>query len=150
MGKEGMGMPEIEEIRIKVTRGIPGQVVDEAVLREGFGIVGDIFAGKKGREITLFEADARAESLETRGDGMCVTRFSENFLVKGLELMSLAAGTRLSIGEAEIELTQIGKECHEECPVFQREGNCGLFGKAAYASVVRGGLVQKGDPIIRL
>jgi MOSC domain-containing protein YiiM len=143
-------MPEIAEIRIKTARGVPGQAVEDAVLREGFGIVGDIFAGKKGREITLFEADARAESLQIRGDGLCVTRFSENFLVTGLELMTLPSGTRLSIGEAEIELTQVGKECHEECPVFLREGNCGLFGKAAYASVTKSGLVQKGDPITTL
>lgn len=143
-------MPEISGIRIKVARGVPGQVVEEALLQEGFGIIGDVFAGKKDREITLFEADARAESLKTRGDGLCVTRFSENFLISGLDLMTMKSGVRISMGEAEIELTQIGKECHEECPVFVREGNCGLFGKAAYARVVKGGLVHKGDSLLLL
>lgn len=143
-------MPEISGIRIKVARGVPGQVVEEALLKEGFGIIGDIFAGKKDREITLFETEARAESLETRGDGLCVTRFSENFLLSGLDLMSMTSGARISIGEAEIELTQVGKECHEECPVFIREGNCGLFSKAAYANVVKGGCVHKGDMLLLL
>lgn len=143
-------MPEISGIRIKVARGVPGQVVEEALLKEGFGFIGDIFAGKKDREITLFEADARAESLETREDGLCVTRFSENFLIRGLDFMTMTRGARISMGEAEIELTQIGKECHEECPVFLREGNCGLFGKAAYARVTKGGLVHIGDKLILL
>lgn len=143
-------MAEISGIRIKVARGVPGQVVEEALLKEGFGIIGDIFAGKKDREITLFETDARAKSLETRGDGLCVTRFSENFLVSGLDFMTVAPGVRFSIGEAEIELTQIGKECHEECPVFNREGNCGLFARAAYARVVKGGSVHRGDAFLPL
>jgi len=139
---------ELIEVRIKRVRGVPAESADEAVLVEGFGIEGDVFGGKAGREISLFDESSRLYRYEERKDGFCTIRFAENLLTRGIDYTSTACGTRLAIGEAIIEITKSGKECHPECPVFIREGNCGMHLHGAYCKVVRGGSVHPGDQIL--
>ncbi|MBW8384220.1 MAG: MOSC domain-containing protein [Youngiibacter sp.] len=139
---------ELIEVRIKRVRGVPAESADEAVLVEGFGIEGDVFGGKAGREISLFDESSRLYRYEERKDGFCTVRFAENLLTRGVDYTSTACGTRLAIGETIIEITKSGKECHPECPVFEREGNCGMHLHGAYCKVVRGGSVHPGDQIL--
>lgn len=139
---------ELIGIRIKRSRGIPAEGADEALLIEGYGIDGDVFAGKQDREISLFDEASRLYRYEDRKDGFCNLRFAENFLTRGVDYLSVPKGTRLGIGDAVIEITKSGKECHPECPVFAREGNCGMHTHGAYGKVVQGGKVQLGDNIL--
>jgi MOSC domain-containing protein YiiM len=139
---------ELIEVRIKRVRGVPAESADEAVLVEGFGIEGDVFGGKAGREISLFDESSRLYRYEERKDGFCTVRFAENLLTRGIDYTLKSRGTRLAIGEAIIEITKSGKECHPECPVFIREGNCGMHLHGAYCKVVRGGSVHPGDQIL--
>jgi MOSC domain-containing protein YiiM len=139
---------ELIEVRIKRVRGVPAESADEAVLVEGFGIEGDVFGGKAGREISLFDESSRLYRYEERKDGFCTVRFAENLLTRGIDYTLTSCGTRLAIGEAIIEITKSGKECHPECPVFIREGNCGMHLHGAYCKVVRGGSVHPGDQIL--
>ncbi|MBP1917608.1 MOSC domain-containing protein [Youngiibacter multivorans] len=138
---------ELVELRIKRVRGIPAEAADEAVLVEGFGIEGDVFGGKAEREISLFDESSRLYRYEERKDGFCTVRFAENLLTRGIDYPSTSCGTRLAIGDAIIEITKSGKECHPECPVFKREGNCGMHLHGAYSKVIRGGTVHPGDQI---
>lgn len=138
---------ELIEVRIKRTRGIPAEAAEEAVLVEGFGIEGDVFGGKEGREVSLFDEASRLYRHEERKDGFCTIRFAENLLTRGVDYMKTPSGTRLAIGDAIIEITTSGKECHPECPVFEREGNCGMHLHGAYGKVVRGGAIHPGYSI---
>lgn len=138
---------ELIGIRIKRSRGIPAESADEALLIEGYGIEGDAFAGKKDREISLFDEASRLYKFEERKDGFCNLRFAENFLTRDVHYLSVKEGTRLEIGDAVIEITKSGKECHPECPVFAREGNCGMHEHGAYCKVLQGGKVHIGDLI---
>lgn len=138
---------ELVEIRIKRSRGIPAEAADEAVLVEGFGIEGDVFAGKADREISLFDEASRLNRHEERKDGFCTVRFGENLLTRGIDYQKAPLGTRLAIGDGIVEITKSGKECHPECPVFEREGNCGMHLHGAYGKVVKGGSIHQGDKI---
>jgi MOSC domain-containing protein YiiM len=141
---------ELVEVRIKRARGIPAEAADEAVLVEGFGIEGDVFGGKAGREISLFDEASRLYRQEERKDGFCTVRFAENLLTRGVDYLNAPVGTRLAIGDGILEITKSGKECHPECPVFQREGNCGMHMHGSYCKVAKGGTVHPGDKILIL
>lgn len=147
-GLGGMQKVELVEVRIKRARGIPAEAADEAVLVEGFGIEGDVFGGKAGREISLFDEASRLYKHEERKDGFCTVRFGENLLTRGVDYLKATCGTKLAIGDGIVEITKSGKECHPECPVFQREGNCGMHLHGAYCKVVKGGSVHPGDKIL--
>ena len=74
--------------------------------------------------------------------------FAENLTIEGLDLVSLPAGTRMSIGEEVIlEVTQIGKECHAGCAIFRQIGKCIMPKERVFARVIRGGSVRAGDQI---
>ena len=76
--------------------------------------------------------------------------FAENINTRGLDLKSLPVGTRLRVGETEIEVTQIGKECHGGCAIQKAAGRCVMPTEGIFAVVVREGTVRPGDEIVRL
>ena len=73
--------------------------------------------------------------------------FAENINTEGICLTALPVGTRLQIGEAVVEVTQIGKECHSDCAIRRLAGTCVMPTEGIFAIVVREGTVRKGDPI---
>jgi MOSC domain-containing protein YiiM len=74
--------------------------------------------------------------------------FAENLTTQGIDLLSLPLGTRLHIGdEVLLEITQIGKECHTGCAIFQQVGKCIMPEEGVFARVIRGGEVKAGDEI---
>jgi MOSC domain-containing protein YiiM len=62
----------------------------------------------------------------------------------------LPIGTRLAVGEAVIEVTQIGKECHTRCAIYYQAGDCVMPREGIFAKVLKGGAVAAGSPIRRL
>ena len=56
-------------------------------------------------------------------------------------------GTRLRIGETEVEVTQIGKECHSDCAIKRAVGKCVMPTEGIFAVVVKEGTVRAGDEI---
>jgi MOSC domain-containing protein YiiM len=79
--------------------------------------------------------------------GLCTGKFAENITTKGITLYTLPIGTRFTIGEAEFEVTQIGKECHQKCAIYHQVGDCIMPKEGIFAKVIRGGKVKKGDLI---
>ncbi len=73
--------------------------------------------------------------------------FAENINIRGMELKTLPVGTRLRVGEAELEITQVGKECHTECAVKRRVGRCVMPTEGVFAVVVKEGAVRPGDEV---
>ena len=73
--------------------------------------------------------------------------FAENILVEGMEVHTLPIGTRLKIGEASVEVTQIGKECHYGCAIREKTGDCVMPREGIFVKVIRSGHVRTGDEI---
>ena len=73
--------------------------------------------------------------------------FAENILTKGIDLKNLPVGTKMIIGEAELEVTQIGKECHSDCEIRKLTGQCVMPTEGIFAIVIKGGEIRPGDSI---
>jgi len=65
-----------------------------------------------------------------------------------VELTSLPVDTKISIGkDVLLEVTQIGKECHSGCAIYQEIGKCIMPREGIFARVTQGGHVRAGDQI---
>ena len=140
-------MSRLLEICISKERGTAKVPVGEAVLREDWGLEGDAHAGSWHRQVSLL-AFERIEEFRRRGGEVDPGAFGENLIIEGLDLRALPVGTRITVGgEAILELTQIGKECHSHCEIYKRVGDCIMPREGVFARVVRGGQIQKGDQV---
>ena len=129
-------------------KGTKKEAVNEGVLREDYGLVGDAHADcYTHRQVSLLARESidkmRALGLEV-GPG----DFAENLTTVGIDLISLPLGTRISIGkEVMLEITQIGKECHTPCAIYRQAGDCVMPKEGIFARVIRGGVIRTEDPI---
>ena len=74
--------------------------------------------------------------------------FAENLTTEGIELVSLPIGTRLSVGKnVVLEVSQIGKECHTRCAIFQQVGTCVMPTEGIFTRVIKGGDIKPGDTL---
>ncbi|MBM4034034.1 MAG: MOSC domain-containing protein [Planctomycetes bacterium] len=130
------------------SKGEPKEAVERAVFVAGQGIEGDAHAGAWHRQVSLLSAE-EAEAWRAQLPDLRPGAFAENVLLSGLDFGTLGLGSRLRLGaEAELEITQIGKECHgHRCTVFERLGDCLMPRRGLFARVLRGGEVRPGDPV---
>ena len=68
--------------------------------------------------------------------------FAENITTRGVQLSDLPVGTRLFMGDTELEVTQIGKECHHGCAIYAAVGDCVMPRKGIFAKVIKGGKID--------
>lgn len=134
-------------INISTAKGTPKTSVNPGVLIEDFGFEGDAHAGKWHRQVSLLAIESIEKSKGMPTNGLCHGVFAENITTKGIVLYTLPVGTRLQIGEAVIEITQIGKECHEGCAIQKIVGKCIMPKEGVFAKVIKGGNVYNNDPI---
>lgn len=129
-------------------KGTRKQEIGEGVLKEGFGLVGDAHADNTShRQVSLLPVES-IEKMRQLGLDVSPGDFAENLTTEGIDLLSLPVGTRLRVGnEVLLEITQIGKECHTGCAIFQQVGKCIMPEEGIFARVLRGGRVKKGDEI---
>jgi molybdenum cofactor synthesis domain-containing protein len=110
------------------------------------GIVGDAHAGRWHRQVSLLDAAAVERFTTASGTAVAPGEFAENVLLTGIDLTQVAPLDRLKIGVVELEITQIGKECHGAgCAVFQRVGECLMPKQGLFARVITPGIVKVGD-----
>nr|WP_326125590.1 MOSC domain-containing protein [uncultured Oscillibacter sp.] len=143
-------MAKVVSVNISEKKGQQKHPVPEIRLKLRHGIVGDAHAGDWHRQISLLAEESvdtmRAASPLPLDAGV----FAENINTVGIDLKSLPIGTRLRIGGTEVEVTQIGKECHSGCAIKKAVGKCVMPTEGIFAVVVREGTVRPGDEIQRL
>ena len=128
------------------TKGVQKQPVAAVTAVVEHGLDGDAHAGPWHRQVSLL-ADESAARIRDAGVDIGPGDFGENLLTRGIELVALPIGTRLTVGEALLEVTQIGKECHTRCAIFDAAGTCVMPTEGIFCRVVRGGRIAPGDPI---
>lgn len=114
---------------------------------EDFGIKGDAHAGKWHRQISLLSLE-RIEEFRARGARVEYGAFGENLVVSGYDFKTLPIGTLFRCGEVVLELTQIGKECHHGCAIFQTMGDCIMPREGVFCRVLHGGQIKEGDEFV--
>ncbi len=128
-------------------KGEPKKNIGEGFLLENFGLEGDAHAGKWHRQLSMLALESIAK-MQNKGFEVKPGDFAENLTTEGLELVSLPIGTRLQIGsQIQVEVTQIGKECHQGCKIRQITGECVMPKEGIFVRVLKCGLVKVGDRI---
>lgn len=138
---------KVVAVCVSLSKGEPKRDVGEAMIVEGYGVEGDAHAGGGHRQVSLLALED-IELMRRKGFNVGPGDFAENLTVEGIDLTGLKPGTRLVVGEAELEVTQIGKECHTGCSVFKLTGDCIMPRRGVFARVVKGGKVRKGDAVV--
>ncbi len=121
--------------------------VESVELRENHGIVGDAHAGEWHRQVSLLAIES-IQKMQRLGLDVDTGDFAENITTSGIEVFSLPVGTRLAIGDTIVEVTQIGKECHNRCAIYHQAGDCVMPKEGIFVRVLQGGNVRAGDEII--
>ena len=140
-------MAKVLSINISEKKGTPKTKINPGVLIEDFGFEGDAHAGKWHRQVSLLAKESIEKSRGLPTEGLCHGVFAENITTEGIELYTIPVGTQLKIGECVIEITQIGKECHEGCAIQKLVGKCVMPREGIFARVIKGGKVYEGDDI---
>jgi len=138
---------EVVSVNVSREKGTPKQPVERIELDER-GVVGDAHAGNWHRQVSLLSREAidrfAAEHGRAVGDG----EFAENVTTRGLDLETVAVLDRVALGQAEVEITQIGKACHgEACAIFREVGACVMPKVGLFARVTQPGAATAGDAI---
>lgn len=123
--------------------------VNEANFIEDFGIEGDAHAGKWHRQVSLL-AFEKIDEFRKKGGNVDFGAFGENLVVEGIELNKLPIGQKLEVGEVLLEVTQIGKKCHDKCAIYYQVGECIMPKNGIFTKVLRGGKIKVGDNCILL
>ena len=138
---------QIVAVSVSQRKGIKKSNLTECKLLEDKGLDGDAHAGDWHRQVSLLAM----ESIDKiRGKGLDVSPgdFAENITTSGLKIWKLPMGTRLAVGsEALLEVTQIGKECHDRCAIYHQVGDCVMPREGVFTRVLRGGTIRPGDEI---
>lgn len=127
-------------------RGTQKYEVPEAVLREEWGIEGDAHAGNWHRQVSLL-AFEKIDDFRKKGVNVDFGAFGENIVVEGFDLRTIPVDTEFRIGECRLRLTQIGKECHDHCAIFNVVGDCIMPREGVFTEVLKGGTIHVGDEV---
>jgi len=144
-------MARVEALCISERKGAVKTAVQRAVFTQGWGIEDDAHAGTWHRQVSLLAGESIDRVKELLPE-LAHGAFAENIITRGLDLAILPIGGRLRIGDSvEVEITQIGKECHNSgCAIKKATGDCIMPREGIFAKVLVGGTVATGDVIVRL
>ena len=114
--------------------------------QKDWGIEGDAHAGNWHRQISLL-ANESVDKVRHILPDIQPGAFAENILTEGITLHTLPVGTRLKLGETEMEVTQIGKECHQGCAIRKLTGDCVMPREGIFCKVIVEGEIRPGDAL---
>lgn len=118
----------------------------EGLLVPGKGIEGDGHFGFAHRQVSLLDA-AEIGNMKKSIPTLFYGAFAENLVTEKIDLKILVLGDMLRIGDALLRVTQIGKECHSRCAIYEAAGDCIMPRLGVFCEVLAGGLVKAGDAI---
>ncbi|MGN1141966.1 MAG: MOSC domain-containing protein, partial [Oliverpabstia sp.] len=136
-------------ICISEKRGTQKTEIKEAEIVKGWGIEGDAHGGKWHRQISLLSFE-KIQEFREKGANVEFGAFGENLIIEGFDFRRLPVGTRFRIGDAILELTQIGKECHSHCEIYKKMGDCIMPREGVFTEVIVGGHIRVGDHVTRI
>ena len=139
-------MGKVIAVCLSEHKGTQKKNVGSAVFVEDWGIENDAHAGKWHRQVSLLSHD-KIEAFRARGAEVIDGAFGENLVVEGIDFRTLPIGTRFRCNEVELELTQIGKECHHGCEIFKKMGDCIMPREGVFTRVLHGGTISVGDEL---
>ncbi|KMY65826.1 molybdenum cofactor sulfurase [Desulfocarbo indianensis] len=141
-----MTQAKIVSVNISKDKGDCKTPIDEGELRPETGLVGDAHAGAWHRMLSLLAMES-IQTMRDKGAEVNPGDFAENITTEGVTLHTLPVGTRMTLGAVEVEVTQIGKECHQGCAIRKKVGDCVMPRQGIFVKVLNQGMVRAGDPV---
>ncbi len=137
----------IVAVCVSPKKGMIKTEVDSVLIEEGVGIVDDAHSGDWHRQVSLLSIE-EIEKMNQKGYDVRPGSFAENICTRGFDLLAASIGRKIKIGEKVIlEITQIGKECHTRCAVYNKIGDCIMPQQGVFTKVISGGVVRAGDSV---
>ncbi len=135
----------IEAICISAEKGVVKTAVGEITLRNDWGIEGDAHAGNWHRQVSILAGES-IDRMRRKIPELAHGMFAENIVTRGIDLSVLIIGDSLLIGdEIVLEITRIGKECHNAgCAIQSATGECIMPKEGLFCRVVKGGTIKPG------
>ena len=138
---------QIVAVSISTKKGVKKTNIRVGTLIENYGLENDAHAGDWHRQVSLLAIES---IFKIRKKGLDVNPgdFAENITTEGIKLWELPIGTSLKLGKnALVEITQIGKECHDRCAIFKQVGDCVMPREGIFVKVLKGGTISPADDI---
>lgn len=139
---------KILSINTSDKKGVRKKGVADSTIKEDYGIEGDAHASSEWhRQISLLAMESITK-MQDLGLDVGPGDFAENITTEGLDLVSLPIGTRMSVDDSvELEVSQIGKVCHDRCAIYYQAGDCVMPKEGIFVKVIKGGKISVGDTI---
>jgi len=138
---------KIVSLAVSKKKGTRKTQVDRVTLVEDHGLSGDAHGGKWHLQVSFLASESIAR-MQDRGLEVGFGDFAENIATEGIDWVSVPIGTQLRLGTtAVVEITQIGKECHNKCAIYYLAGDCIMPVEGVFAKVLTGGNLHTGDAI---
>lgn len=138
---------EVLSVNISEKKGTIKKPVPQIEL-DSRGVRGDAHAGDWHRQVSLLAEESIIKFSQQAGRKINYGEFAENITTRGIEVWQTHPLDRFQIGEVELEVTQIGKECHgNTCSIFKEVGNCVMPKEGIFTRVIRPGIVKAGDTL---
>ena len=139
---------KIISLNVSENKGVRKKPIREVSLKTAFGIEGDAHASSEWhRQVSLLVIES-IKKMQDKGLDVKPGDFAENITTEGIDLLGLPVGTHLTVGkDIRLEVTQIGKECHNRCAIYYQAGDYVMPKEGIFVRVLCGGIVMEGDPI---
>lgn len=138
---------KVRAVCVSEKKGVQKKPVSYADFKENYGIITDAHAGNWHRQVSLLSYD-KVEEFNKKGANVSDGEFGENIVVEGLDFRSMPVGTVFKCKEVILKMTQIGKECHTHCAIYQKMGECIMPTQGVFAEVIKGGRIEVGEEMI--
>lgn len=134
-------------VNISAEKGVVKEPIEKGFFKEDYGLIEDAHGGLGHRQVSFLSKESIEKMNKMKNLQIAPGKFAENITTEGIVLYELLVGTRLRVGDAEMEITQIGKECHHGCEIRNIVGDCVMPREGIFAKVLKGGWVKVGDKI---
>jgi MOSC domain-containing protein YiiM len=138
----------VKAVNISREKGVPKNNINSCEITEN-GLLGDAHAADWHRQVSLL-AEESIDKIRDKLPDIQFGAFAENLTTKGIDLVNLPIGKQMKIHDVILEVTQIGKECHQGCAIQQQTGKCVMPTDGIFTKVIRTGTIHTGDEIIIL
>ncbi|KEI14414.1 MOSC domain-containing protein [Clostridium haemolyticum] len=140
-------MAKVIAVNISEKKGVVKHPIEKGFFRKNHGLEGDAHAGNWHRQVSLLAKESIDKMKKLGLDKLSAGDFGENITTEGIVIHELLIGTKLKIGETEMEVTQIGKKCHNGCEIKKLVGDCIMPREGIFTIVIKEGEIKPGDEI---
>jgi MOSC domain-containing protein YiiM len=135
---------KVESVNISKKKGVQKHAVEEIELIVDLGIKGDAHAGKWHRQVS-FLAGEGVDKMKAKGLELQPGAFGENVVTRGFDWSQAKVGGKIYVNDLILEITQIGKECHDHCAIYEAAGECIMPTQGIFVKVIKGGRIRAQD-----